>query len=439
MKINLDPWQEQVLDYEGDVLLCTGRRVGKTYILARKAIDYMAEHKNTPIVMVSLTEDQAMIIMTMALNYAKDTYPKMIGKGKKRPTMRNMWINGGRMIIRAVGNTGDAARGYEGGILIVDEASRMPKLFWLASKPILITTNGRIWMSSTLFGTENYFYKRFEEAYYKKDPHARFKVFVVTTEEVVEKREICESWTAEQRAGALRVLAEDKREMTTAQYAQEYLAIADINLKQYFADELIQARMTIERTSILCNIAKNNHRKRFLGVDIARHGSDDTVLFGFDRINNERLEQCILEILPKMRLDQQARHIRNLHLIAVFTNMYLDTTGMGWGVFDVLLSYPETKRKVVSIENQKKSISGRDDSQNRVMKQDLYENLLRLMQSGEVNFFNDGRIFQAFKSIQYEYTDTGKIKIWGNDSHIVEAAARGAWCMKDKSLILWAR
>ena len=37
--IKLDKWQQEVLDYDGDILLCTGRRVGKTYILARKAMD----------------------------------------------------------------------------------------------------------------------------------------------------------------------------------------------------------------------------------------------------------------------------------------------------------------------------------------------------------------------------------------------------------------
>ena len=68
-KLILDRWQKEVLDYDGDIGLCTGRRVGKTLTLATKAIDYMAAHPNTPIVVVSLTEEQAFIILSMALNY----------------------------------------------------------------------------------------------------------------------------------------------------------------------------------------------------------------------------------------------------------------------------------------------------------------------------------------------------------------------------------
>ena len=410
----LDPWQQEVLQYQGDILLCTGRRVGKTYILARKAIDYMAEHKGTPIVMVSLTEDQAMIIMAMALNYARETYPKLIGKGKFKPTLKNLYLNGGRMIIRPVGNTGDSARGYEGGILIVDEGSRMPKQFWIASKPMLITTNGKIWMSSTLFGTDNYFYKRFKESFIDKIPDARFKVFVETTEHMVETRPISRVWTEAQREGAKRILAEDKKEMTPAQYAQEYLAIADINLKQYFSDELIVNRQVIKEG------AAAPTGENFLGVDVARHGEDDSILIPGTKINREKLVQTGQEILPKMRLDQQAERIKGLYHERGFSKIYIDTTGIGWGVYDCLLAESEFDEDNV------------EPLENRKLKTELYANLLRLMQAGQIDLYDNDELFQSFKSIQYEYKDK-KIRIFSSGKdHIAEALARLAWCMKEK-------
>ena len=94
MKIKLDPWQEEVLEYEGDFLLCTGRRVGKTYIMARKAIDRMRKKKGTKILMFSLTEEQAMLIMIMAKNYLLEVEPNCIVKkqtetNKKTLTLKN--------------------------------------------------------------------------------------------------------------------------------------------------------------------------------------------------------------------------------------------------------------------------------------------------------------------------------------------------------------
>ena len=78
MKIVLDPWQEEVMDYRGDFLLCTGRRVGKTYIMARKAVDRMINEPKTKVLMFSLTEEQAMLIMVMAKQYLLETAPKSL-------------------------------------------------------------------------------------------------------------------------------------------------------------------------------------------------------------------------------------------------------------------------------------------------------------------------------------------------------------------------
>ena len=147
MKINLDPWQKKVLEHKGDLGLCTGRRVGKTLILSQKAIEHMVKY-GKPVIVVSLTEDQAMIIIQMALAYAREHYPKLIGKGKYNPHLKDLTLiinkKPVKMISRPVGNTGDALRGFEGGVLIVDEASRMPRVFWIAALPVLLTCAGEV-------------------------------------------------------------------------------------------------------------------------------------------------------------------------------------------------------------------------------------------------------------------------------------------------------
>ena len=66
-EIKLDSWQKEVLDYQGNILLCTGRQVGKTFIMARKCAKYMLEHRGSKIIIVSLTEDQAKLIIVMVL------------------------------------------------------------------------------------------------------------------------------------------------------------------------------------------------------------------------------------------------------------------------------------------------------------------------------------------------------------------------------------
>ncbi len=63
----LDPWQEEIMEYEGNILLAKGRRIGATHIMGKKAVEYMRTHENhhpkSQVVCVSLTEDQAELII----------------------------------------------------------------------------------------------------------------------------------------------------------------------------------------------------------------------------------------------------------------------------------------------------------------------------------------------------------------------------------------
>lgn len=433
----LDSWQQEVLDYSGDLLLSTGRRVGKTYILARKAIDWMAKNKNMPVVIVSLTEDQAMIIMSMALNYAKETYLKLLGKGKYKPTLRSLYLNGGRMIVRPVGNTGDGARGFEGGILIVDEAARMPKMFWIAAKPILLTTNGQIWMSSTPFGKEGYFWERYDEVVYKKDPQARFKVFAISTEEVVKNRVVCPSWTEVQKNGALRVLEEDKREMTNIEYAQEYLGMFVDELLSFFPEDLIEKCCTLKRKGLYTG------GKNYLGVDVGGLGTDKSSFEVIAKISRERLEHAENLTTKRTYVTDTTKKIMELENIWHFRRLGIDNGGLGVGVFHPLL-VSSIKNKVIGLNNATKALDKDGKRKTSLLKEDMYILTKSLMEQGKLKLLADEDVIVSLRSIQQELVvlpnKPSTIRITGRDSHITEGIVRAVWiAVEDKTLDVWCR
>lgn len=434
MKIQLDDWQKEVLDHKGDMGLCTGRRVGKTYILSRKAIDHMVEHKK-PIIVVSLTEDQAMIIIAFALNYMRDVYPKLIGKGKFKPQTKKLFIMDGEkaitLISRPVGNTGDATRGFEGGVLIVDEASRMPKLFWIAALPILLTQAGEIWMCSTPHGKKGYFWKRFEEAVIKKDPTARFKFFYKNTEDVINQRPISESWTIEQKEGALRILAEDKKDMTKAQYGQEYQGLFMEDMHQFFSDELINERQQLERRKII-------GAEYYLGVDIARLGDDKSTFEIFDGKNKKNIRQVENITTSKTLTTETVRRIFELNeRYKPMKQIFIDAFAVGVGIFDRLITDDRTKRKTIAIDHWGRPLDNEEKKKTKVKAIDLYENLKSLMEHKEITLLKDENIRASLSSIQYEYEEGGKKVIFGTDKHIADGIVRGAWCSQNKSLSIW--
>jgi len=118
--------------------------------------------------------------------------------------------------------------------------------------------------------------------------------------------------------------------------------------------------------------------------------------------------------------------------------VYVDDEGIGIGVFDILISDPRTRRKVEALRNSKKIIDYKQDRKTKMLKEDLYMNMLALMEQGKLHLLKDPEIFQSLKSVQYEYTEDKKgkpfLKIFGNYTHICEGLIRAAWCVKEKSL-----
>lgn len=443
MKVKLDDWQKEILDYEGDIGVAKGRRVGCTYIMAIKAIEYLMHHKNhhptSQIVCVSLTEDQAKLVISFARDYAEEKYPKFIGKKNNKPTQSQitMIVNKNKRILlaRPVGNTGDGARGFEGQILMVDEAPRMPKLFWASAKPLLLTTDGKIWMWGTFEGKKGYFWERFNE---REEETSRFKFWWKSSEEVLLNRPISESWTQEQREGALRILEEDKREMSQLEYSQEYLAIPLDELRQFFSDELLQKVCILKRHK-----PPIPERDRFMGVDLARMGGDKIVYSILQRYENNNIQQVENIVKDHQLTGQTEDDILQLETAWNFTKIGIDagSGSMGIHFMDFFMQIPDIKRKILAMNNRDVSLDKEGKRKQKIFKEDMYDNLLAMMEKGEILLLDDPEIFASLKSVQWEITDRGsvtKIRIFGNYTHTAEALVRAAYlAKKEKINKLW--
>lgn len=436
-EIVYDPLQEEIINTKGHIVVCTGRQWGKTLTFAKKAGIYMRENPNSRIIVVSLTEDQAQLMIIMTLDYLEQNNKDLIGKKKLQPTKNKIFLkNGSSMIARPVGNTGDAIRGFTGNVLIVDEASRMPDMMWAAAKPSLLTMAGEIWMCSTPYTKKGYFYESFI------NKHERFTTFHISSEQAMLERPISESWTKERSEGAKKMLAEERKDMSAMEYAQEYLGQFVDDLQQLFPDELIRKCMTEERRDRIIP-----EREYYLGMDIARLGNDDGTFEIIDKINNDNLIHIENQVTRKEYLTETAKYAIALNKRYDFAKIYLDDEGLGIAVFDMLIDHEETRMKTIGLRNSKKIIDWRESrrgktaGRKRMMKEDLYMNLKALMEQGRIKLLKDPSVFLSFKSVQFEYTrdktSRSYMRIFGNDTHIVEGLTRAAWCAKTKDLKLW--
>ena len=95
----------------------------------------------------------------------------------------------------------------------------------------------------------------------------------------------------------------------------------------------------------------------------------------------------------------------------------------------------ETKRKTVALNNSSRRTKHDGTKSKKLLKEEMYINLLRLMELKRIKLLNDDDIIASLASIQ---VDEGKIN--GAYSHIAEGVIRAVWlATEDKSLNIWVR
>ena len=422
---DLDDWQREFIETEGDRVLCIGRQSGKSVTCSIDAGMKAIKSVNKNFLMIAPTERQAYALFEKTLAYIQHKKPALIKKGKDRPTKTRIKLNNGSIIYcLPTGLSGTGIRFLTVDELYVDEASRVPEDVWTAITPMLLTTGGKITLLSTPAGSEGYFAGVVTN---REGAFNNFTRFNYSSKWVIENRKISPTWTTRQREQALEYLERERKVMTKLQYAQEYEGVITEDLRRFFSDELI-------KQSMINKVEINKNSRNYLGVDIARMGGDETVLFTL-ALDEDIFKQRDLTITSKTHLTDTYREIITKDRTYKYAKIYLDDGGLGVGVLDLLLEDSRTRRKVEAINNSMRSIDY-EERKKRIIKEDLYNNLKRLMEQGKVKLLKDERTFLSLSSIQFEYTDNKNLRIFGkkgkNGDHITEALVRAVWSYKEK-------
>jgi len=416
---SLDTWQKNYIETEGNCFLLCGRQVGKTTAMSIKFGTRAATRENRTILMIAFTERQAYNLFFKTLMFLETKYPNMIKRGINKPTKHEIQLrNGSRILCYAAGLSGEGIRTYTITDLVIDEAAPMSREVFISVSPMLSVTGGTMDISSTPRGKEGYFYECS-----KRDDFTKFYV----------SAEDCPRHKKE-------FLEQEKQAMSKLEYAQEYLAVFLDELKRVFSDEWISKVCVLKRRA---NIRKG--ADYFLGVDIARMGEDECSFEIVDRISRDRVEQ-VESIVKKKRLTTDTeRDILDLEKLYSFRSIYLDAGSgtLGVSILDHLLEESQTKNKVVAINNRERVLDRDGDQKKKLLKEDLYNNLVRLGEKKEIKLLDDDELKLSLASVQYEYiikaNRASTLRIFGNYTHIAEGLIRAAWCVKDKRLNIYCR
>lgn len=222
--MHADPWQARLLRSTAQqTLLLTTRQAGKSTTVAALALHTALYAAGTLVLLLSpgLRQSQELFLKVMQ---AYTTLGKPVAE-QEASTQRLLLANGSRIV--ALPGTEATVRGFSGvGLLIIDEAARVMDDLYVAVRPMLAVSGGRLIALTTPFGQRGWFHHEWTQG------GANWQRITVPASE-------CPRISAA-------FLEEERRSMGERWFAQEYLCSFEDTVDQVFSSESIFAAVSDE-------------------------------------------------------------------------------------------------------------------------------------------------------------------------------------------------
>lgn len=369
-------YQQEFLDTDADRrVFRAGRQVGKSRVASWLALHHAMTHA-----------DSTVLITADALRQSSELFAQIKSEINQSDIPGDQWgidretqtivefDNGSRIICVPTGRDGSKIRGYTADFVIVDEAAFIEdNIFEDVLEPMLFVEDGTMVLCSTPFGKSGYFFEKSQKARF--DEASRWHETHVST---YDNPRIDDDEIEDYKEG--------KSHMTVQQEVYgEFVEDAD----SFFPSELVK--------SCFEDDVKREGEKVYLGVDLARHGTDHTVLTLVDDQGNvfacERYEQ--------INLTDSVERIKTLNSLYDFETILVDEMGLGGGPMEMLEGELGRKVEGIKLSLQKK--------------QSVYQSAKAEMETGQVEFYHNEDLMEQLQSMGYSQTKNGNLSIHARD------------------------
>ena len=377
------PYQKEVLDTNQDRIAITGgRQIGKTTMMAWLAIHEFTMFPNHDILLVAPTQRQALNFMRKLKAEIREwvdnpedygieevTKSRIIGKNKSR--------------IEALPALEETIRGLTIDSAFVDEAAFIDRhIFTSVISPMLATTDGMFFLASTAWGKEGYLYSRFDN----------------------DEGEVADMWLTNQITSMENPdipstqIKEWRQDMTQMEFEREVLGQFTDKKNAFFKNRDINASLAWARDEDLPhNIVYPDRvgRTAYMGVDPATTGDDQAVLTSIDDEDNvfdiQTIDECEIPELEREIRSKINSNDRN------YISVYIEENGLGEGTVH------RFEREFKQVEGFRTTIRS---------KESIYNQTKNKMQKGELNIPDREDLTSQLRTIEYENTNRGNMKIY---------------------------
>jgi len=343
-----------------------GRQVGKTETGGAIAAErFLTGHD---VMILGPFEDTVGEMMEAARNHLEACEDKFSEAGYTLGTeYRNKtdWKSqeDGRLRARTVGTDGTQIRGKNPDVVLIDEDAYIKdSIHTEVIEPFFSTHDSyEYYLFSTPAGKTGYFYEKVEQDDSFYSPHWPSEISPLIDDE----------W-----------LAQKRRELDSQTYQQEYLG--------EFVDEGETLFSHGEITAL--KASKELGREVYLGVDIAREGTDRTVYTAVDNTGTV----AVLDSEETSTMDGVLGRIRDLHNTHDFSAIVVEENSIGGGVVDFSGDLSSVIEPFTSTTKSKHK---------------LYKQLQRDVEGGELSLPNHRRLIDELTSLEYDFTQHGYMRV----------------------------
>ncbi len=201
-KLGFEPGPDQapVLEHVRRGILCCHRQWGKSTIIAIKALHQALCHSGSLTLIASPGLRQSAETVRKSAMFARSLGMTTRGDGQNRVSL--LFRNGSRIV--GLPETEHTTVGFtEVSLLIFDEAARVPDPQYYALRPVLLATDGALWLLSTPQGKRGFFHRE-----WSRGGDAWMRVHVPATA----NRRVRPAWIEEERIS-----------MPDSRFRQDYL------------------------------------------------------------------------------------------------------------------------------------------------------------------------------------------------------------------------
>ncbi len=325
-------------------------------------------------------------------------------KYKRRPTLKLLIFPNGHKIYKfPIGRTGVFIEGLSSvDFLYVDEAMHMAARPWDAILPMLAEPKKRglgwiTMLSNTRGRTRGVFYDSFKDDNFTK--------FSISSEDVPHiSKEFLET---------------EKKRLGENNYRAIYLGEFVESDFWFFNKEQIKRALSIKSWTMAQNWSPA--KKYFIGIDPARFGKDKAGL-AVAEAHKEKIAIIYKELIDRCSITELRDRIIRLDNMFHFSKFFIDGLGVGAGLVDILIEiYGSRVRELNNSARGKYA---------KVLKEDLYTNVERLLALERLNFIYDEDIKESLESVEY---DGEEFK--GEKTDLAEAIVRACWGIKEAGYI----